>query len=162
DLRAFEAPERARTSEWSALSKGEYERHVETDPLSGDVITRTRSGFDQDGRVALARLAAAGDIEGGDGTVTELRIHPDDPLRPPPPGRGPRCPSGPGSGAARGGSRSSPRSRSVARGATSSWRPASTRGREASACSTAAGTSACRASACECGSPLPASSGSGA
>jgi predicted acyl esterase len=81
DLRAFEPPEQARASEWSPLTKGGYQRRVETDPHTQDVITRTRSGFDEDGRVALSRLAAAGDIEGGDGTVTELRIHPEDPLR---------------------------------------------------------------------------------
>jgi putative CocE/NonD family hydrolase len=81
DLRAFEPPQQARSSEWSALGHGGHSRHVETDPVSRDIITRTRSGFDGDGRVALSRLAAAEGIEGGDGTATELRIHPDDPLR---------------------------------------------------------------------------------
>jgi putative CocE/NonD family hydrolase len=81
DLRAFAPPEQAPSSEWIPLTRGEYERKVETDPLTHDVITRTRSGFAEDGHVALSRLEAAGNIEGGDGTVMELRIHPDDPLR---------------------------------------------------------------------------------
>jgi putative CocE/NonD family hydrolase len=81
DLRVFEPPEQARSSEWSPLTRGGHDRRVETDPLTHDIVTRTRSGFDEHGRVALSRLAAAADIEGGDGTVTELRIHPDDPLR---------------------------------------------------------------------------------
>ncbi len=80
-LRAFDPPEQARSSEWTVLTEGKYERAVETDPGSQDVITRRRSGFDESGRVALSRLEAAGDLEGGDGMVTELRIHPDDPLR---------------------------------------------------------------------------------
>src|SRR5690606_36583393 len=37
-------------------------------------------GFDEEGRVAMARLEPA-DIEGGDGTEIEMRIHPNDPLR---------------------------------------------------------------------------------
>src|SRR6185369_6694292 len=69
------------SSEWIPLTRGGYDRRVETDPLTHDVVTRTRSGFDEDGQVALARLEAAGNIEGGDGTEIELRIHPDDPLR---------------------------------------------------------------------------------
>lgn len=81
DLRAFGPPQQARSSAWSPLTQGAYDRRVETDPATHDVVTRTRSGFDHDGRVALSRLAAAADIEGGDGVVTELRIHPDDPLR---------------------------------------------------------------------------------
>ena len=81
DLRAFVPPEQARSSEWSPLTKCGYDRRMETEALSGDVITRTRSGFDEKGRVALSRLEAAGNIEGGDATVTETRIHPDDPLR---------------------------------------------------------------------------------
>ena len=81
DLRAFGPPQQARSSAWSPLTQGAYDRRVETDPATHDVVTRTRSGFDHDGRVALARLAAAAAHEGGDGVVTELRIHPDDPLR---------------------------------------------------------------------------------
>ncbi len=81
DLRAFDLPEQARSSEWTPLTKGGYDRQVETDPRSHDHVTRTRSGFDEHGRVALSRLEAAGNIEGGDGTVVEIRIHPDDPLR---------------------------------------------------------------------------------
>jgi hypothetical protein len=81
DLRAFDPPQRARSSEWSTVTKGGHERRVETDPLSGDVVTSRRWGFDERGGVALARLAAAANIEGGDATVTELRIHPEDPLR---------------------------------------------------------------------------------
>jgi len=81
DLRAFEPPEQARSSEWSPLTKGSHDRRVEIDPLSHDHITRTRSGFDEHGGVALSRLEVAGNIEGGDGTDVEIRIHPDDPLR---------------------------------------------------------------------------------
>ncbi len=80
-LRAFDPPEQARTSEWSPLAKGGYDRLVENDPVTGDHVTRVRSGFDEHGGVALSRLEAAGNIEGGDATVTEIRIHPDDPLR---------------------------------------------------------------------------------
>ncbi len=81
DLRAFDPPEQARASEWSPITKGGYDRRVETDPLSQDLVTRIRSGFDEHGRVALARLDVAAGIEGGDATVIETRIHPDDPLR---------------------------------------------------------------------------------
>ncbi len=81
DLRSFEPPEQARTSEWSPITKGGYDRQEETDPLSRDIVTRTRSGFDEHGGVALSRLEVAGGIEGGDATVTETRIHPEDPLR---------------------------------------------------------------------------------
>ena len=45
------------------------------------VVVRTRSGFDEHGNVALSRLEVAGNIEGGDATLTETRIHPDDPSR---------------------------------------------------------------------------------
>jgi uncharacterized protein len=81
ELREFDPPEQAPSSEWTPISRGKPERSVETDPRSGDVVTRTRSGFDASGRVALSRLEAAGNIEGGDGTLTEHRIHPHDPLR---------------------------------------------------------------------------------
>jgi predicted acyl esterase len=80
-LRAFDPPEQARSSEWTTLTKGGYDRREETDPLSHDHVIRTRSGFDEHGGVALARLEVAGNIEGGDGTEIETRIHPDDPLR---------------------------------------------------------------------------------
>ena len=43
DLPAIDPPEQARSSEWIPLTKGEYDRKVETDPLSHDVVTRTRS-----------------------------------------------------------------------------------------------------------------------
>jgi putative CocE/NonD family hydrolase len=81
ELRSFDPPEQARSSEWTPITKGEHERHIETDPLTDDLVARTRSGFDEHGRVALSRLEVAGNIEGGDATVTETRIHPEDPLR---------------------------------------------------------------------------------
>jgi predicted acyl esterase len=81
NLRAFAPPEQARSSEWSPVTEGGYERQVETDPLSHDQVIRTRSGFDEHGSVALSRLEAAGNIEGGDGSIIEIRSHPDDPLR---------------------------------------------------------------------------------
>ena len=81
DLREFAPPEQASSSEWSPITNGGYDRHEEADPLSGDHVIRTRSGFDEHGGVALSRLEAAGNIEGGDASIVELRIHPDDPLR---------------------------------------------------------------------------------
>jgi len=81
DLRAFEPPEQARSAEWSTITKGGYDRREETDPDSGDLVIHTRSGFDEHGRVALARLEVAGNIEAGDASVVETRIHPEDPLR---------------------------------------------------------------------------------
>jgi hypothetical protein len=80
DLRAFDLPERAPAVEWTPVTRGRHERSTTVDPASGDHVTRMRSGYDERGAVALARLDAA-DIEGGDGTEIETRIHPTDPLR---------------------------------------------------------------------------------
>ncbi len=81
ELRPFDPPEQAPASHWSPRHPGLRARSEEIDPASGDVVVRTRSGFDAQGRVALARLAAAGDVDGGDAIVTEHAIHPADPLR---------------------------------------------------------------------------------
>jgi predicted acyl esterase len=79
-LRAFEPPEQAPASEWEPLTHAQGPHESFVDPASGDHVTRRRSGRDESGAVALARLAAA-DLEGGDATEVETRIHPDDPLR---------------------------------------------------------------------------------
>jgi hypothetical protein len=81
DLRPFDPPERAPASEWVPLTRGGHARTHEIDPASGDHVARLRSGYDAEGRVALARLPAAADLEGGDATDVETRIHPADPTR---------------------------------------------------------------------------------
>jgi hypothetical protein len=79
-LRELEEPEQAAASEWTPLTHGEYVRRTTTDPDTGDLVTTSRSGFDEDGNVAMARLDIA-DITGGDGMNVETRIHPEDPTR---------------------------------------------------------------------------------
>ena len=79
-LPAFELAARAPHSEWTPITKGGFERTSERDHASGDEVSRLRSGRDEAGRVALARLDAV-DMEGGDALETELRIQPNDPLR---------------------------------------------------------------------------------
>ena len=80
DLPPFQEPDQAITSEWIPLTRGRSERSSTVDPIRGDHVFRSRSGFDETGQVAMARLEPA-DIEGGDGTEIETRIHPDDPRR---------------------------------------------------------------------------------
>lgn len=80
DLPPFEDPDQATASEWIPLTRGRSERTSKVDSHTGDHLFRSRSGFDEEGRVAMARLEPA-DIEGGDGTEIEMRIHPNDPLR---------------------------------------------------------------------------------
>ena len=138
DLRAFEPPERARATRVDAAHPREIERDEEVDPASGDLVSRMRSGYDEDGRVALARLDAV-DLEGGDGTEIETRIHPADPLR----ARAAMA-SAPSCAAAAGRSPSRPRSGSPARGPSSASRRGSRPGRTGRASSSDAGTSACR------------------
>jgi hypothetical protein len=79
-LPPFEPAARAPASEWTPVTKGELERRVGSDPATGDLVSRLRSGYDPSGRVAIGRCEPV-DLEGGDGTVAETRIHPDDPLR---------------------------------------------------------------------------------
>jgi hypothetical protein len=79
-LAAFAAPECARAPEWTPLAKGESSRHSESEPESGELVSRMRSGYDATGRVALARCEPIG-LEGGDGAEIRTRIHRDDPLR---------------------------------------------------------------------------------
>jgi uncharacterized protein len=67
-------------SRWEPLSRAELTRSSAVEPASGDLVTRLRSGYAADGSVALGRCAPI-DMEGGDGSETVTRIHPDDPLR---------------------------------------------------------------------------------
>ncbi len=80
-LRPFAPPERAPASSWAPLARAERSRTEALDPRTGELVRRARSGFDATGRVALERLDPADGMQGGDGIVTETRIHPDDPLR---------------------------------------------------------------------------------
>jgi putative CocE/NonD family hydrolase len=80
-LRPLDPPEQASSAEWVTITEDRYDRHAETDPRTGDVVTRTRSGYDEQGRVALSRMEPAGNFESGDAMEIEVRIHPEDPSR---------------------------------------------------------------------------------
>jgi putative CocE/NonD family hydrolase len=79
-LRPFDEPDQAPSIEWTPLTRAKSLRSVTTDPETGDLVSISRSGFDEHGRVAISRLKPA-DIEGGDGMRIETRIHPEDPTR---------------------------------------------------------------------------------
>lgn len=79
-LRPFEPPERAPAVAWEPITRSRSEHRHEVDPASGDHVVYRRSGYDESGAVAMARLAAL-DLEGGDGMEIETAIHPDDPSR---------------------------------------------------------------------------------
>ena len=79
-LPAFLPPEGAPRSQWSPVTRGEFQRDADRDPATGELASSMRSGFDADGRVAIGRCDPI-DMEGGDATRVRTRIHPHDTLR---------------------------------------------------------------------------------
>jgi putative CocE/NonD family hydrolase len=79
-LAPFAPPEAARATAWTPLGKGESSRRLLEDPATGDLVSELRSGYEADGRVALARCEPVG-LDGGDGMQIRTRIHAGDPLR---------------------------------------------------------------------------------
>jgi putative CocE/NonD family hydrolase len=79
-LPAFAPAESAHSEGWEPLEKSEVTRRRDVDPVSGDVVSEMRAGYGAAGHVALGRCEPI-DLEGGDGTRIETRIHESDPLR---------------------------------------------------------------------------------
>jgi hypothetical protein len=79
-LPPFEPPEAAPEPASTRIARGGFERSAALDPATGELVTRMRSGRDEQGRMALARFDAVG-MDGGDAREVRTHIHAADPLR---------------------------------------------------------------------------------